>query len=63
MCSDHTRVIVVQVRALGERLVVVSNSTQVLDLICALCDVRKLGFLRLDGKTDSDKRQPMVMKR
>ena len=49
-----------QVRAIGQRMVVVSNSTQVLDLIEALCNVRKYGLLRLDGQTSSDKRQPMV---
>ncbi len=49
-----------QSKAIGDRIVIVSNSTQVLDIVQGLCIAKRFSSCRLDGKTDSDKRQPMV---
>ena len=45
---------------LGERVVVVSQSTAALDLAQALCEARGWGTARLDGGTDVSKRQDLV---
>ncbi|KAK9916056.1 hypothetical protein WJX75_007902 [Coccomyxa subellipsoidea] len=47
-------------RPTGERIVVVSNSTQVLDLIGQLCREKAYPALRLDGTTTLKKRAKMV---
>ncbi|XP_031557319.1 DNA repair and recombination protein RAD54B-like [Actinia tenebrosa] len=43
-----------------ERVVVVSNYTQTLDVIQKLCEARDYRFLRLDGNTATSKRQSLV---
>ncbi|CAD7701124.1 unnamed protein product [Ostreobium quekettii] len=47
-------------RGTSDRIVVVSNYTQTLDLIAALCRDRKYPHLRLDGSTSIAKRQKLV---
>jgi hypothetical protein len=47
-------------KVIGDRVVIVSNSTQVLDIIQGLCVARNHKLMRLDGSTAADKRQPMV---
>jgi len=44
----------------GERIVIVSNATQTLDLFVALCRQRSYPFLRLDGSTSISKRTKLV---
>ncbi|KAG5503416.1 hypothetical protein JKF63_05555 [Porcisia hertigi] len=46
----------------GERdkLVIVSNFTQTLDIIAALCDSKKIAYFQLDGSTPIKKRQELV---
>jgi len=44
----------------GERVVLVSNYTQTLDLLQRLCENKGYDFLRLDGKTPTGKRQSLV---
>ncbi|KAK3751794.1 hypothetical protein QZH41_013249, partial [Actinostola sp. cb2023] len=44
----------------NERVVVVSNYTQTLDIIQRLCQVREYTFVRLDGSTPTAKRQSIV---
>ena len=44
----------------GDRFVVVSNFTQVLDLIIRLLNQRNLEYFKLDGSTPSKKRQELV---
>ncbi|XP_073258771.1 DNA repair and recombination protein RAD54B-like [Porites lutea] len=44
----------------GDRVVLVSNYTQTLDLLQRLCEQRGYEFLRLDGKTPTSKRQSLV---
>lgn len=46
----------------GERIVVVSNYTQTLDLIQKLCDQNKWPVLRLDGSVNGNKRTQLVDK-
>ncbi|KAI8521239.1 DNA repair and recombination protein rad54b [Branchiostoma belcheri] len=43
-----------------ERIVVVSNYTQTLDMVQELCKVQGYGYLRLDGSTPTGKRQQIV---
>lgn len=43
-----------------ELLLVISTYTQILDFCAALFDAKQWGFFRLDGSTDSSKRQTMV---
>ncbi|XP_078362706.1 DNA repair and recombination protein RAD54B-like isoform X2 [Oculina patagonica] len=52
--------ILAQIRRIGERVVLVSNYTQTLDLLQRLCENRSYQFLRLDGKTPTSKRQSLV---
>lgn len=44
----------------GARVVLVSNYTQTLDLLQKLCETRDYEFMRLDGKTPTNKRQSLV---
>ncbi|KAF9364875.1 helicase [Mortierella sp. NVP85] len=46
----------------SERVVLVSNFTQTLDLLEALCIRQQYGFFRLDGSTPTQKRQEYVDK-
>ncbi|KAJ3186291.1 DNA repair and recombination protein rad54b [Gaertneriomyces sp. JEL0708] len=43
-----------------EKVVIVSNYTETLDIIAAICEERAYGYLRLDGKTAVSKRQDHV---
>ena len=43
-----------------DRIVVVSNYTQTLDLVAQLCRERRYPFLRLDGSTGIGKREKLV---
>jgi len=52
--------ILAQIHREGERVVLVSNYTQTLDLLQKLCENRSYEFLRLDGKTPTSKRQSLV---
>ncbi|KAI7815781.1 SNF2 family N-terminal domain-containing protein [Gamsiella multidivaricata] len=45
-----------------ERVVLVSNFTQTLDILEAICTSRQYGLLRLDGSTPTQKRQEFVDK-
>lgn len=45
---------------LGDKIVVVSNFTQTLNIIQALCDSHNIITLRLDGKTQAKRRQQIV---
>ncbi|KAF9905887.1 DNA repair and recombination protein rad54b [Linnemannia zychae] len=45
-----------------ERVVLVSNFTQTLDILQDLCTLRQYKFLRLDGSTPAQKRQELVDK-
>ncbi|KAD2806103.1 hypothetical protein E3N88_39480 [Mikania micrantha] len=47
-------------RRTDDRIVLVSNYTQTLDLIVQLCRERRYPFLRLDGTTSISKRQKLV---
>ncbi|KAF2073796.1 hypothetical protein CYY_004890 [Polysphondylium violaceum] len=51
-----------QLIPLNERLVLVSNYTQTLDVFERLCGSLKVDFLRLDGQVDANARQPLVDK-
>lgn len=44
----------------GDRVVLVSNYTQTLDLLQRLCENKGYEFMRLDGKTPTNKRQSLV---
>lgn len=48
-----------ELRSNGDRdkLVIVSNFTQTLDIIAALCKVKKIAYFQLDGSTPIKKRQ------
>ncbi|KAJ7372145.1 DNA repair and recombination protein rad54b [Desmophyllum pertusum] len=52
--------ILAQIHRIGERVVLISNYTQTLDLLQKLCKNRSYDFLRLDGKTPTSKRQSLV---
>ncbi|KAJ7372116.1 DNA repair and recombination protein rad54b [Desmophyllum pertusum] len=52
--------ILAQIHRIGERVVLISNYTQTLDLLQKLCENRSYDFLRLDGKTPTSKRQSLV---
>ncbi|DBA00028.1 TPA: hypothetical protein N0F65_002031 [Lagenidium giganteum] len=43
-----------------DRIVIVSNYTQTLDVVSALCRERNLPFVRLDGTTSAKKRKKLV---
>ena len=43
-----------------DRVVIVSNFAQVLNLVAGLCNARGYSFFRLDGSTPADKRQELV---
>ncbi|KAI9360000.1 hypothetical protein DFJ73DRAFT_816282 [Zopfochytrium polystomum] len=45
-----------------EKVVLVSNWTQTLDIIAEELQLRELPFLRLDGQTEVSKRQPLIDK-
>jgi DNA repair and recombination RAD54-like protein len=47
-------------RETDDRIVIVSNYTQTLDLFGALCQERDYPFVRLDGSTNAKKRQALV---
>ena len=47
-------------RETDERIVIVSNYTQTLDLFSMLCDERDYPYVRLDGGTNAKKRQTLV---
>ena len=49
-----------QLRKSGDRVVLVSNYTQTLDLLENLCITNKYPFLRLDGSTQTSTRQNLV---
>lgn len=51
-----------EIRQNGERdkLVIVSNFTQTLDIIAALCDSKQVAYFQLDGSTPIKKRQQLV---
>lgn len=50
----------IKTRVSTERVVVVSNYTQTLDIIQSLCEKSHYQFLRLDGQTATSKRQSLV---
>ena len=50
----------IKTHAPGERVVVVSNYTQTLDVIQGLCERNEYQFLRLDGQTATSHRQSLV---
>lgn len=52
--------LLVQVRARKEKIVIVSNYTQTLEIIAALCKTNKWPFYTLDGSTPVKKRQLLV---
>ena len=43
-----------------DKVVIVSNYTQTLDIIARLCDVRRVAFFQLDGSTPIKRRQELV---
>lgn len=43
-----------------DKLVIVSNFTQTLDIIAALCEKKKVRYFQLDGSTPINKRQELV---
>ena len=45
-----------------DRIVLVSNYTQTLDLFAQLCRDKKYPYIRLDGSTSASKRQTLVDK-
>ncbi|SGY44286.1 BQ5605_C001g00138 [Microbotryum silenes-dioicae] len=47
-------------RDTNDKIVLISNFTQTLDVLGQLCSTRKYGFLRLDGTMSTDKRQKLV---
>ncbi|SCZ98563.1 BZ3500_MvSof-1268-A1-R1_Chr3-1g05466 [Microbotryum saponariae] len=47
-------------RETNDKIVLISNFTQTLDVLGQLCSSRKYGFLRLDGTMSTDKRQKLV---
>jgi len=49
-----------RLRKTGDRVVLVSNYTQTLDLLQSLCVTNKYSFLRLDGTTQTSARQDLV---
>lgn len=51
-----------EIRSNGEhdKLVIVSNFTQTLDIIAALCNSKQIAFFQLDGSTPIKKRQQLV---
>ncbi|KPA79098.1 putative DNA repair and recombination protein RAD54 [Leptomonas pyrrhocoris] len=51
-----------EIRANGEhdKLVIVSNFTQTLDIIAALCTAKQIAYFQLDGSTPIKKRQQLV---
>ena len=44
----------------NDKIVIVSNYTQTLDLIGSMCNENSWGFCRLDGSISMKKRQQMV---
>ncbi|KAL7681117.1 putative helicase, Zinc finger, RanBP2-type, P-loop containing nucleoside triphosphate hydrolase [Plasmopara halstedii] len=44
----------------ADRIVIVSNYTQTLDVVSTLCQERQLPFVRLDGTTSAKKRKKLV---
>ncbi|GET88913.1 DNA repair and recombination protein RAD54, putative [Leishmania tarentolae] len=44
----------------NDKLVIVSNFTQTLDIIAALCNSKKIAYFQLDGSTPIKKRQQLV---
>ncbi|EGG19429.1 SNF2-related domain-containing protein [Cavenderia fasciculata] len=46
----------------GEKIVLVSNYTQTLDIFETLCKELSFGFLRLDGQVEADSRQFLITK-
>ncbi|EDO39293.1 predicted protein [Nematostella vectensis] len=49
-----------EIHCTGERVVLVSNYSQTLDILQKLCTVKKYRYLRLDGSTPTAKRQSLV---
>ncbi|KAJ3215405.1 DNA-dependent ATPase protein rad54 [Dinochytrium kinnereticum] len=49
-----------QVKLLGEKIVLISNYTQTLDMFDAMCRERRYAVLRLDGSLSIAKRQKLV---
>ncbi|KAK7194190.1 DNA repair and recombination protein RAD54 [Novymonas esmeraldas] len=43
-----------------DKLVIVSNFTQTLDIVAALCDSKRIAYFQLDGSTPIKKRQQLV---
>eukprot|EP01132_Coremiostelium_polycephalum_P001400 gene1400-1769_t len=51
-----------QLKIINEKVVLVSNYTQTLDVFEKLCKSKRMEFLRLDGQVNSDQRQQLVDK-
>jgi len=56
------RSLIREARILGDKLVIVSNFTKTLDVVDRMCSAMGERTVRLDGSTDTKKRQPIVNK-
>ncbi|XVE66850.1 hypothetical protein DITRI_Ditri08aG0113000 [Diplodiscus trichospermus] len=59
-CSEEARLLAHLHQRTDNRIVLVSNYTQTLDLFAQLCRERRYPYLRLDGTTSISKRQKLV---